>query len=85
MSRHRRQASRVILPELMSFDSPPSDNPCFLIDQITAVDEKHNSNRQSAPPPYSPPDHRRQNAGPPNAPPSDGGGVSNKSPGKSTA
>uniref|UniRef100_A0A803KMD3 Uncharacterized protein n=1 Tax=Chenopodium quinoa TaxID=63459 RepID=A0A803KMD3_CHEQI len=83
MSRHRRQASRVIPPEIMAFDSPPSD-PCFLMDQITAVDDNQkNPNRQSTATAVAATTDHQQNVGPQNvnaAPPSDG-----KTPAKSTA
>uniref|UniRef100_A0A803L3V0 Uncharacterized protein n=1 Tax=Chenopodium quinoa TaxID=63459 RepID=A0A803L3V0_CHEQI len=83
MSRHRRQASRVIPPEIMAFDSPPSD-PCFLIDQITVVDgnNQKNPNRQSTATAVPATTDHQQNVGPQNvggAPPSDG-----KTPAKST-
>ncbi|KAL2941918.1 Serine/threonine-protein kinase AGC1-7 [Bienertia sinuspersici] len=67
MSRHRRQASRVLpQADLNVFDSPPSD-PCFLMDQITAVDKQQNNNHHRQSPPTSSDHH--QNAT--NSPPSD--------------
>lgn len=76
MSRHRRSASRVILPpDLTTFDSPPLDPNCLLMmDQITNVEKQKIPNRSSAPPSD---DHGAQ-------PPSDG--ANNKPPpAKSTA